>query len=274
MFFYEKMRTSIVFLIFVIPICSAGHAYAQAPSEVNWTRLVDGSDLMYDGNGTTLKVLNDKDETDGVNSYFNEKRWNAFLGRYIESLPISSRDATLRTLMHSYVKYDDLENEIVFRTVIGPKEFLGEERGEIYYFGAIKNRKAETQIEFRYRTSLRLAYKTANGNIGVNRIKIYADDSQFDPILAFNKACQIGPESECGSMSLISKANQSIVQAMANSKKSVIRFYGRNTSYDFILSESNKRQLKVALKSLSDINAQSCISVSKNDGACKPPSTN
>lgn len=250
----EFIDSSIAILLTILFI---GAAYAETPSpDTRWVQIVEGSNLMYDGNGTTLKVLNDKAETDGVNTYLNEERWNGFLKKYMESLPLNMRDATLRTLMHSYVKYDDLENEIVFRTAIGPKEVFGEERGEIYYFGTIKNKKAEAQIEFRYRTSLRMAYKTSNGPIGLNRIKIYTDDTQFEPKLVFNRTCQMGAESECALMPLNNNENLLIAQTIASGKKSVIRYYGSNRSYDYILSDSNKNSLKLAIKSLVEINSQ------------------
>ena len=242
---------------FLLAILFIGPTYSETLNpDTHWVQMVEGSNLMYDGNGRTLKLLNDKIENDGVSNYFNEERWNEFLKKYVESLPVSMRDATLRTLINSYVKYDGLENEIVFRRIIGPKEVFGEERGEIYYFGVIKNKKAEAQIEFRYQNFLKLAYKTSNGRIGLNRIKIYADDNQFEPKIILNKTCQMGSKSECALMPLDNKENLMIAKTIANSKKLVIRYYGDNVSYDYILSASNINSIKLAIKSLVEINSQ------------------
>ena len=218
----------------------------------NWTKLIEGSDLKYDANkvdGTlTLKI----DESYDGMEFVGTDKWNNIIKKYVETLPVTKRDAILRILINSHtVQYDYLENQLIFglRNMDGANGYV--ERGEIQLNGVIKNKKVSTEFKFVFNNT---AYNLSNMRINLNRIKIYTDKSQFDLNV------QLGKDSwyaEWGRLPLNNSENVQIIKLLANSSKSVIRFYGADSYYDFVLVEKSKKLLKTAIKAIEEINTQS-----------------
>jgi hypothetical protein len=95
---------------------------------------------MYDANHTedTLIEFNEKQDDGKENYFLHKERWDSFLKKYIESLPVNKRDAALRVLIHTDVQNDSLENQMIFATHIGG---IGE-RSSLEVSGVIKGKKS------------------------------------------------------------------------------------------------------------------------------------
>ncbi len=121
----------------------------------------------------------------------------------------------------------------------------------------LKAKKVFPQIKFIFDNSagfLGMQYRKLSPGIQLNRIKIYFDnDRALEPHFAIER--NIYANEESGLMTLMDKDNMSLIKSIANSKSPVIRFYGRSY-YDFKLTDSDKKQLKLVVQALEDINSQ------------------
>lgn len=220
------------------------------PKEKRWVKLVDGSDLMYDENATTALIEFNEGYYDGVTHYFNKNRWDSFLKKYIESLPVNKRDAPLRMLTHSFVQNDALENQMIFSTWIGGNDG---ERSKLEISGVIKGKKITPQIKFIFNNGKDILdrYSRLSPSIQLNRIKIYLDNDQLEPYCIIER----DGDRESGMINLMDKGGVSLINSMANSNNTVIRFYGR-VYYDFKLTGADKKQLKLVIQALEDMGNQ------------------
>jgi hypothetical protein len=220
------------------------------PKEKHWVKLVDGSDLMYDANHTGGHLEFNEEYYNDKANYFNKDRWDSFLKKYIESLPVNKRDAPLRILTHSFVQNDALENQMIFTTWIGGYE---NERSKLEISGVIKGKKIFPQIKFVFDNGEELLgrYSRLSPSMQLNRIKIYLDNDQLEPYCVLKR----NGDRESAMMTLMDKGSMSLVKSIATANNSVIRFYGR-AYYDFKLTDTDKKQLKLVIQALENMNSQ------------------
>lgn len=218
-----------------------------SPQKV-WVKLIEGSDLMYlpseekygrelsiSYNGSPEKLCYD---------------WNEDIKKYIESLPLNTRDSVVKIIAPSVkCHFDELEKRIYFRRGISK---TADQDGGVTLFmeASIQDNTIKATLNITY------WHGYEHTRLNLLGIKIYTDkkslnlDVEVDNSLTRTQFIA----QERAILELTNKKNLSIMQSFVDSNKSVIRLLGSSYYFNFTPSEEDKKILKMGLEMISDIN--------------------